>query len=70
MELKLKDLTVYERAAIVATRSYQISQGYEPVIPDYGVYDPVLVAMKELESEKLHMVIFRNGVKYILLPST
>ena len=67
-----KFLTKYEKARIVAVRAMQLAQGAKPLIDvsKLDTKDPVLIAIKELESGVLPFVIKRetpNG-EYQLIP--
>lgn len=67
-----KRLTKYERARVIAARALQLAMGAPPLIDvsKLGVYDPVLIAEKELSLGILPILIKRekpNG-EFQLIP--
>ena len=67
-----KYLTKYEKARIVGARALQISMG-APILIEIDEktleeinYNPIKIAMMELESGKIPFIVVRKGKKYTL----
>ena len=61
-------LTKYERAKILGERAIQISNGAKVMVDvDEGVWDPMIIAEKELREKKINYVVRRylpDGLRY------
>jgi DNA-directed RNA polymerase I, II, and III subunit RPABC2 len=52
-------MTKYERARVLGTRALQISMGAPVMVELEGETDPLKIAMKELKSKKIPIIIRR-----------
>lgn len=52
-------MTKYEKARVLGTRALQISMNAPPMVQLEGEDDPLQIAMKELRSKKIPLIIRR-----------
>lgn len=55
-----KYMTKYERARVLGTRALQLSMNAPPMVDVDGLTDPLDIAMKELQSKKIPMIVRRR----------
>ena len=62
-------LTKFEKAKILGERAIQISNGSKVMVEvEKGVWDPMIIAEKELREKKINYVM--RNIKYKFVPST
>lgn len=56
-----KKLTRFEKARIIGARALQLAMGAPPLVTGSGeIFDPIIIAIKELEKGVIPLTVKRN----------